>query len=107
MKLLLDECLPKKLKEEFQEHNVMTVPEAGFAGKKNGELLRLIAGKFDCFITIDQNLTYQQNLAHAEIGIIVLQAIDSRQPTLKPLMSKVKESLKTLKPGKIIKIAQS
>ena len=44
-------------------HEVQTVPEAGWAGKKNGELLKLLAGKFEAFITIDKNLVYQQNLA--------------------------------------------
>ena len=55
MRVLFDECLPKSLKKEFQKYRVSTVPEMGWAGKSNGELLRLAKEKFDVFITIDQN----------------------------------------------------
>jgi predicted nuclease of predicted toxin-antitoxin system len=37
MRILLDECLPKKLKKDFINHEVKTVPEMGWGGKKNGE----------------------------------------------------------------------
>ncbi len=56
MKMLIDECLPRKLKHELPGHEVRTVPEMGWAGKKNGELLRLMSGQFDVFVTIDRNL---------------------------------------------------
>ena len=39
MKLLLDECLPRKFKNHLPGHECYTVPEIGWAGKKNGELL--------------------------------------------------------------------
>ena len=51
MKLLLDESLPRRLKNELSQHEVTTVPEMGWAGKTNGELLELAAGTFDAFIT--------------------------------------------------------
>ena len=38
MRVLLDECLPRKLKRELQGHHVSTVPEMGWAGVKNGAL---------------------------------------------------------------------
>ena len=38
MRLLLDECLPRKLKNHLPEHECSTVPEQGWAGKKNREL---------------------------------------------------------------------
>jgi hypothetical protein len=41
MRLLLDECVPKRLKRHLSEHDVQTVPEAGWAGLKNGALLRV------------------------------------------------------------------
>ena len=74
MRVLLDECLPKRLKHLLIGHNVQTVPEAGWAGKKNGELIRLATGKFDAFITIDSNLIYQQNLSGVSFGVVVLSA---------------------------------
>ena len=62
MKVLLDECLPKKLKYELEADEATTVPEAGWASKTNGELLSLAETDFDVFLTRDQNLECQQNL---------------------------------------------
>jgi len=53
MKILLDESLPKRLKKDLKEHHVKTVPEMGWQGKKNGELLKLMLDHFDVFITAD------------------------------------------------------
>lgn len=90
-RVLLDECLPKKLKREFVNCLVSTVPEMGWAGKKNGELMTAAFGQFDVFVTADQNLQYQQNLTYANIGVIVLIAINNRIETLSPLMPKVND----------------
>ena len=63
MKILIDECLPRKLKYTLSDHDAITVPEAGWAGKKNGELLRLMSEEnFEVFITVDSNMQYQQQL---------------------------------------------
>lgn len=64
MKILLDESLPRKLRNDFGlEHEVWTVRDKKWLGKKNGELLRLIIDDgFDVFVTVDRNLPYQQNL---------------------------------------------
>jgi hypothetical protein len=63
MRVLLDECIPRKLKNALPDHDCQTVPEAGLAGNNNGLLLSLAerAG-FDIFFTIDKGLQYQQNL---------------------------------------------
>lgn len=62
MKVLLDECVPRKLRRELTEHAVLTVTERGWSGIKNGELLALAETEFEVFLTVDQNLKYQQNL---------------------------------------------
>ena len=64
MKILLDESLPRKLRYDFgEEHEVFTVRDKGWLGKKNGELLKLMTeDKFELFVTVDRNLPYQQNL---------------------------------------------
>lgn len=65
MKVLLDECLPRKLRRHLPGHEVFTVPEMGWAGVKNGALLRLVESaqpEFAVFLTMDGNLQYQQNL---------------------------------------------
>lgn len=62
MRVLLDECLPHRLKQAIVGYDVATVSDAGWAGKSNGELLRLAVEEFDVFVTVDQNLPAQQNL---------------------------------------------
>jgi hypothetical protein len=62
MRVLLDECLPRKLKRSIVGHNIATVQERGWSSKKNGELFRLMDDTVDVFLTSDQNLRYQQNL---------------------------------------------
>ena len=86
-------------------HYIMTVQERGWSGKKNGELLRLLQGEFDVFLTGDQNLTYQQNLSNTTIAIVVLVAPNNRIESLKPLMPKVQELLKTIQPGEVVQVA--
>ena len=88
MKILLDESLPKRLKNDFKAHRIFTVPEMGWQGKKNGELLALMSDKFDVFITADQNLQYQLNLRNTSITIIILAAPTNRYADLKPLVTK-------------------
>jgi hypothetical protein len=58
MRLLLVECMPKRLKLELPGHDVQTVQEMGWPGIKNGVLLRLAAAQFDAFLTVDQGLEY-------------------------------------------------
>jgi hypothetical protein len=60
VRVLLDECLPKRLKRELVGHEARTAPEMGWAGKRNGELLALAVGHFEIFLTADRNLFYQQ-----------------------------------------------
>ncbi|MGH9461046.1 MAG: DUF5615 family PIN-like protein [Vicinamibacteria bacterium] len=104
MKLLLDESIPRRLKHELSQHEVATVPERGWAGKKNGELIELAAGSFDIFITVDQGLEYQQNLANVGIAVIVLRARTNRFADLKPLVPKILEALKNTKAGHVIHV---
>ena len=104
MRVLLDECLPRKLKNEFVENQAATVPEMGWAGKKNGELIRLATGEFLAFITIDQNLTFQQNLATSALAVVMFVAPDNRLETLKPLVPRVEEALRTAQTGDVIRV---
>ncbi len=104
MKVLLDECVPRKLRRELPEHEVLTVTEQGWSGIKNGKLLALATPEFDVFLTVDQNLKYQQNLTGVAIGIILLAARNNRLKPLLPLITDVREELERIKAGEFIRI---
>lgn len=103
--MLLDECVPRSLKRELATHDVHTVAEMGWSGKKNGELLTLMVPQgFEVFVTVDQNLSYQQNLRAANIAVIVLIALSNRRADLLPLMPAMHSALTTIQPGDLVEI---
>jgi predicted nuclease of predicted toxin-antitoxin system len=106
MRVLLDECLPRRLRREWPDHEVQTVTEMGWSGKKNGELLRLMASqRFDVFVTVDRNLRHQQNLRSAGIGLVVLIAASNRIADLRPLAPSVQSALESIAPGDVVEIS--
>jgi hypothetical protein len=56
MKVLLDECIDRRLAKEFVGYEVKTVPEMGWVGVKNGKLLALAESEFEVFVSVDRNL---------------------------------------------------
>ena len=105
MKVLLDESLPRPLKRELGAHEVTTVPEVGWAGEDNGELLELASGQFDVLITADQGLQYQQNLSGYDIAVVTLVARTNRLQDLNPIIPKLLEVLPGLKAGEVLSLA--
>ena len=104
MRVLLDECLPRRLKRELAGHEVRTAPEMGWASKRNGELLALAVGQFDVFLTADRNLSYQQDLSSFDIAVVVLVARSNRLDDLRPLVPRVLEMLPTAKRRAVTRI---
>lgn len=86
MRLLLDESLPWRLARLIEGHEVESVQRAGWAGVKNGELLKLASSRFDAFITADQNIQYQQNLGTLPLTVFVLAARSTAFSDLAPLI---------------------
>ncbi len=99
MKILLDECVDQRLAREIVGHDVKTVRQMGWMGIANGELLALACQRFDVFVTVDRNLSFQQNLASYPLAIIVLQAKSNRIADLRPLIPSLLASLHTAGPG--------
>lgn len=93
MKVILDECLPKRLIGHLSGHEVTTVPLAGLAGYSNGKLLAAVEERFDVFITIDGNLQWQQNLEGRSIIVLVVRASSNRLEDLIPLAPKMMEAI--------------
>ena len=104
MRLLLDECVPKRLKRELPEHDVRTVFETGWSGLKNGALLRAADGVFDVLLTVDQGLQHQQNLSSLHIAIIVIVAASNDIDDLRPMLPGVRNALAQIGPGDIVRV---
>ena len=93
MRLLLDECVPARLRKALPSHQVSTVPAEGWSGIKNGKLLALAATRFDAFITVDKNLPYQQNTSTLPVAMFVLDALSNELPYLLPLVPALEVAL--------------
>jgi predicted nuclease of predicted toxin-antitoxin system len=106
MKVLLDECLPRRLLRDFPEHAVTTVPRQGWQGLDDGVLLPAAQGVFDVFVTMDTNLVYQQNLTGSPLCIVVLHAPSNRYEDLTPLIADLRETLLTARPGQIVHLSK-
>jgi predicted nuclease of predicted toxin-antitoxin system len=104
MRILLDESLPRSLAQELSGHEVQTVQSRGWAGLKNGELLRLASAEFQALLTGDQNLEYQQNMAGLAIAVVVVVAVDNRIESLRPFVPEVLKVLATIQPGQLVRV---
>jgi len=105
VRLLLDECVPRRLRRELSEHEVRTVPEMGWAAKENGELLQLASNLlFDVFITVDQRLSYQQDVIRSSIAVVVLVAKRNKIEFLLPLVPELRRVLREIQPGKVYRV---
>jgi hypothetical protein len=105
MRILLDECVPKPFKRQFDDLDLKTVREMGWSGTKNGALLRLMSESgFTILLTSDRNIRYEQNLQQTGIAVIVMIAPTNRLVDLLSLISKVRETLLTIKPGELIEV---
>jgi predicted nuclease of predicted toxin-antitoxin system len=106
MKLLFDECLPKRLKYDFPGHEAFTVDEVAFKGLENGDLLQAASGRFDVFITVDRRLTREHDVSLFDIGVIVLISQSNRYEDLKPLLLKILNKLGSISSGQVIEISR-
>ena len=102
MRVLLDECVPRRFGQSLAGHDCVTVPSAQLTGTKNGELLAAAERlSFDLFITIDQGIVYQQNLACRKIAILVLRPKTSRLVDLLPLAPECLAQMQSVAPGEL------
>jgi predicted nuclease of predicted toxin-antitoxin system len=104
MRVLLDESIPQRLRNDLSGHSVSTVIECGWAGMRNGELLALAAQSFDVFVTSGQNLEFQQNLLTLPIAVMVLVAPDNRLATLQALVPVLRAELDDIEPCKLVSV---
>lgn len=105
MRLLLDECVPRKFKDLLRGHDVSTARQMGWAALRNGELLALMRQHgFDAFITVDQNVAFQQNIKSSGIAVFVLVARSNRLRDLTPLAPGVLRELMSATAGSLVRV---
>jgi hypothetical protein len=75
-----------RLSRAILGHEVRTARQMGWTTIKNGELLKLASQAFDVFVTVDRNLSFQQNIAVSGIAVIVLRATSNRLAELLKLV---------------------
>ena len=99
MKILLDECVTKRVRRFINAHDpnieVWTVTQMQWNGLRNGKLMSQAVGKhFDILLTIDKNLSFQQNLQRFDLSVVVLDAVSSNIADIAPLLPAFLEKLK-------------
>jgi predicted nuclease of predicted toxin-antitoxin system len=104
MRILLDECMPRKFAKALPGYPVQTTVQLGFAGLKDKLLLSAISGKCDVFITVDRNLRYQQNLTGIPFAVVVLAGRSTELPDLLALAPQLLATLSDLRHGDLIEI---
>ena len=93
MRILLDESVPRGLRQFLENHSVITVSERGWSSFSNGKLLELAASDFDVLVTADQNLPHQQNLVKFDLAVVVLVARSNRMVDYLSLKDKLLEAV--------------
>jgi predicted nuclease of predicted toxin-antitoxin system len=106
VRVLLDECIDWRLSRDLIGHEVKTAHQMGWATIENGQLLALAERSFDVFVTVDRNLSFQQNLASYSIAVIVLRAKSNRLAELEPLVPQLLKALVSARQGQAVFIGE-
>jgi len=104
VRVLLDECLPARLKRALPGHAVQTVPEAGWRSSKDGVLLRFAEKNFDVFVTIDKAMEREHHLAAFSLGFIILQVKSNRLIDFQPILAQLTDAIAGIKSGEVVHI---
>ena len=103
-RLLLDENMPRMFGTWMAGHTFQTTQRGGWAGLKNGDLLRAANGTFDIPVNLDRNLPFQQSVAHLDIAVLVIGAGSSKLEDLRPLVPEVLAAITGCVPGTVTKV---
>lgn len=92
MRILLDHCVPARLRHQLSGHTVSTARQMGWQDLANGALLSVAESTFDVIVTVDRSIRHQQNLAGRLIAVLVIAAPNNRLKTLSALIPSVGRS---------------
>ena len=104
MRVLLDENLPHDLARVIPGHAVSTVQGLGWAGTKNGALLKRASGECDVFVTMDGNIEHQQGFANFPFGVVVIGAASNRMADLQPVIPDLLQAIGGVRPGEVRRV---
>jgi predicted nuclease of predicted toxin-antitoxin system len=108
MRILLDECVNPRLREAFTEHEVKTVRDMGWGGFTNGRLLALAQRDgFEVFVTVDQNMPNQQNVAALGLGLLIVAVPDNNMRFYRPLFLLLQRAVTAVGPGEVVRVDYS
>ena len=103
MRVLFDQGTPAPLRGALTAHVVSTAYEMGWSALSNGDLLDAAEAQFDAFVTTDQNLRYQQNVAGRRLAILVLPFASWAK--LQSHLPSIVSAMDGLKPGNSVALA--
>lgn len=104
--MLLDANLPRALGRHLSGHEVISAHTHGWSDLDDGALLgAAVAAGYEAFLTMDQSLRFQQNLAGRPLAVVLLRARSNRLPDLAPLAPAVLAALRGAPRGKVTVIA--
>ncbi len=106
MKILLDECVDSRLARHFSEFEVHTVHDRGWAGITNGKLLALAQAEFDVFVTVDRNLTFQQNIPKFSLAVILVHSVSNRLSDLIRLVPDIQRVIPNATRGTVTNVGR-
>jgi predicted nuclease of predicted toxin-antitoxin system len=102
MRILIDENFPADFAKLIEGHEVFTVHSLGWSGIKNGELLHRAKEICEVFLTLDQNLEFQQNIASLPFGVVVVRSVSNRIADLKPHIANIVAAANRVGPGQVV-----
>ena len=105
MKVLLDENLPHDLRFHLPGHEVFTVSFMKWQGLGNGELLSQASVEgFECLITKDAGVAYEQNLQSLPMPVVILRSKTNKLEDIRPLVPQLLLALDSLLPKSLVHV---
>lgn len=101
MRVLLDECVDWRLLRDLNEFDTRTVAQMGWRETKNGALLALAAEHFDVFLTLDQNLAFQQNVESLPLAVVIVHGRSTRLADLRLEAAGLREVIRNAARGQL------
>jgi len=105
--VLFDENMPHKLRRDLSAFTILTAQEQGWSSFKNGQLLARAVHEFEVLVTLDQRMTFQQNLQSLPIGIVIIATRDTRLESIRAHISELREAIAHVRAGEVIVVPRS